>query len=57
MPLTIEEKIAALIAKEIEFLQTSEQMRKLLQERFDFSTYACFSAIVNAEANGDRSRV
>lgn len=30
MPLTIEEKIATLIAKEVEFLQTSEQMRRML---------------------------
>ena len=49
--------MAALIAKEIEFLQVSQQMRKELQSRFDFSTYACFSAIVNAETSSDRSRV
>ena len=29
----------------------------MLQERFDFSTYACFSIIVNSEVNCDRSRI
>ena len=33
-------------------------MREMLQERFDFSTYACFSAIVNSEGgSADKSRV
>lgn len=34
-------------------------MRIELQDRFDFSTYACFSAIVNSEQGGsaDKSRI
>ena len=34
-------------------------MRTELQQRFDFSTYACFSAIVNSEAGNsvDKSRI
>ena len=60
LPLVIEEKISALIVKEIDFLKKSEKMRHDLQARFDFSTYACFSAIVNSEAlceGGDKSRI
>jgi len=59
LPLQVEELIATLIGKEIEFLQVAQQMRRELEGRFDFSTYACFSAIVNSEAgeSADKSRV
>ncbi len=33
-------------------------MRKSLEQSFDFSTYACFTAIVNSEPNSiDRTRI
>ena len=33
-------------------------MRKVLEERFDFSTYACFTAIVSSDSGTvDRSRI
>ena len=33
-------------------------MRQELNDRFDFSTYACFSAVVNSEAGSvDKSRI
>ena len=59
LPIEIEERIARLIAKEIEFLQVAQKMRLELESQKDFSTYACFSAIVNSDsqAMADRSKV
>jgi len=45
LPLNVEQELSNLINQEVEFFRASEEIRKELEKRYDFSTYGCFRAI------------